>query len=145
MKVAVEAAVKTGRVCEAAICYTGDILDPARSKYSCNIMCALAKELEKMGAHTLAIKDMAGLLRPYAAVQLVKALREEIGLPIHLHTHDTSGINAATILKASEAGVHVADARHFFHERHDQPAESQFDCCRAGAHRARYRPRTSKP
>ena len=62
-----------------------------------------------MGAHVLAIKDMAGLLRPYAAIQLVKALRDEIGLPIHLHTHDTSGINAATILKAAEAGVHVAD------------------------------------
>jgi pyruvate carboxylase len=110
MKVAVEAAVKTGRICEAAICYTGDILDPARSKYSLNYYIRLAKELEKMGAHTLAIKDMAGLLRPYAAERLVKALREEIGLPIHLHTHDTSGLNAATILKASEAGVHVADA-----------------------------------
>jgi pyruvate carboxylase len=110
MKVAVEAAVKTGRVCEAAICYTGDILDPARSKYSLQYYLRLAKELEKMGAHTLAIKDMAGLLRPYAASQLVKALREEIGLPTHLHTHDTSGINAATILKASEAGVHIADA-----------------------------------
>ena len=110
MKVAVEAAVKTGRVCEAAICYTGDILDPARSKYSLQYYLRLAKELEKMGAHTLAIKDMAGLLRPYAAEQLVKALREEIGLPIHLHTHDTSGINAASILKASEAGVHIADA-----------------------------------
>jgi len=109
MRVAVEAAIKTGRVCEAAICYTGDILDPARSKYSLKYYIRLAKELEQMGAHTLAIKDMAGLLRPYAATQLVKALREEIGLPIHLHTHDTSGINAATILKASEAGVHVAD------------------------------------
>jgi pyruvate carboxylase len=109
MKVAVEAAVKTGRVCEAAICYTGDILDPTRSKYSLQYYLRLAKELEKMGAHTLAIKDMAGLLRPYAAFQLVKALREEIGLPIHLHTHDTSGINAASILKASEAGVHIAD------------------------------------
>ena len=110
MKVAVEAALKTGRVCEAAICYTGDILDPARSKYSLAYYLRLAKELEQMGAHTLAIKDMAGLLRPYAAFQLVKALREEIGLPIHLHTHDTSGINAATILKACEAGVHIADA-----------------------------------
>ena len=110
MKVAVEAAVKTGRVCEAAICYTGDILDPARSKYSLNYYVRLAKELEKMGAHILAIKDMAGLLRPYAATQLVKALREEIGLPIHLHTHDTSGVNAATILRACDAGVHVADA-----------------------------------
>ncbi len=110
MKLAVEATLKTGRVCEAAICYTGDILDPARSKYSLQYYVRLAKELEAMGAHSLAIKDMAGLLRPYAAFQLVKTLREEVGLPIHLHTHDTSGINAATILKASEAGVHIADA-----------------------------------
>jgi len=110
MKVAVEAALKTGRLCEAAICYTGDILDPARSKYSLQYYVRLAKELEKMGAHVLAIKDMAGLLRPYAAFQLVKALRDAVGLPIHLHTHDTSGINAATILKAADAGVHIADA-----------------------------------
>jgi pyruvate carboxylase len=110
MKVAMEATLKTGRLCEAAICYTGDILDPARKKYSLQYYIRLAKELQKMGAHSLAIKDMAGLLRPYAAFRLVKALREEVGLPIHLHTHDTSGINAATILKASEAGVHIADA-----------------------------------
>ena len=110
MKSAVETTLKTGRVCEAAICYTGDILDTARSKYSLQYYVRLAKELEQMGAHVLAIKDMAGLLRPYAAYQLVKTLRDEIGLPIHLHTHDTSGVNAATILKASEAGVHVADA-----------------------------------
>jgi len=110
MKVAVEATLKTGRICEAAICYTGDILDPKRSKYSLQYYVRLAKELQTMGAHSLAIKDMAGLLRPYAAFQLVKALREEIALPLHLHTHDTSGINAATILKASEAGVHIADA-----------------------------------
>ncbi len=109
MQVAVEAALKTDRVCEAAICYTGDLLDPAREKYSLKYYLRLAKELERMGTHILAIKDMAGLLRPYAAYKLVKALREEVDLPIHLHTHDTSGINAATILKACEAGVHVAD------------------------------------
>jgi pyruvate carboxylase len=109
MQVAVEATLKTGRVCEAAICYTGDLLDPGREKYSLKYYLRLAKELERMGTHILAIKDMAGLLRPYAAYKLVKALLEEVNLPIHLHTHDTSGINAATILKASEAGVHVAD------------------------------------
>ncbi|HEX4164239.1 MAG TPA: pyruvate carboxylase [Bryobacteraceae bacterium] len=109
MQVAVEATLKTGRVCEAAICYTGDILDPAREKYSLKYYVRLAKELEQMGTHILAIKDMAGLLKPYAAYKLVKTLREEVGLPIHLHTHDTSGINAATVLKAAEAGVHVAD------------------------------------
>ncbi|MFL6450266.1 MAG: pyruvate carboxylase [Bryobacteraceae bacterium] len=109
MQVAVEATLRTGRLCEAAICYTGDILDPSREKYSLNYYVRLAKELKSMGTHILGIKDMAGLLRPYAAYKLVKTLREEIGLPIHLHTHDTSGINAATVLKAADAGVHVAD------------------------------------
>src|SRR5690348_15718176 len=109
MREAVEATLKTGRLCEAAICYTGDILDPSREKYSLDYYLRLAKELQRMGTHVLGIKDMAGLLRPYAAYKLVKTLREEIGLPIHLHTHDTSGINAATILKAAEAGVEVAD------------------------------------
>ncbi|HEX4749468.1 MAG TPA: pyruvate carboxylase [Bryobacteraceae bacterium] len=109
MQVAVEATLATGRICEAAICYTGDILDPRREKYSLNYYVRLAKELQRMGTHVLGIKDMAGVLRPYAAYKLVKTLREETGLPIHLHTHDTSGINAATILKAADAGVHVAD------------------------------------
>ena len=109
MKVAMEAVRKTKSICEAAVCYTGDILDPRREKYSLNYYIRLAKELERMGAHVLAIKDMAGLCKPYAAYKLVKALREEVGLPIHFHTHDTSGINASSILKASEAGVHVAD------------------------------------
>ena len=110
MKVAVEAARKTNRVCEAAICYTGDILDPKRDKYPLEYYTKMARELEKMGAHVIGIKDMAGLLKPYAAAKLVKALREATDLPIHFHTHDTSGINAASILKASDAGVHAADA-----------------------------------
>jgi pyruvate carboxylase len=109
MQAAVEATLDTGRLCEAAICYTGDILDPSRDKYSLSYYVRLAKELERMGTHILGIKDMAGLLRPYAAFKLVKALREEVGIPIHLHTHDTSGVNAATVLKASEAGVNIAD------------------------------------
>ena len=96
-------------MCEAAICYTGDILDPRRDKYSLDYYVNMAKELERMGAHVLAIKDMAGLCKPYAAEKLVKALRQEIGIPIHFHTHDTSGINAASVLKAAESGVHVAD------------------------------------
>ncbi len=110
MRVAMDAVKKTGAVCEAAICYTGDILDPNRPKYSLSYFVNMAAELERMGADVLAIKDMAGLLRPYAAEQLVKALRDKIGIPIHFHTHDTSGINAASILKASDAGVHAADA-----------------------------------
>src|SRR6185369_7522757 len=110
MKASMQAVRKTKSICEAAICYTGDILDPKRDKYSLDYYVRMALELEKMGAHVLAIKDMAGLCKPYAAERLVKTLREEIGIPIHFHTHDTSGINAGSILKASDAGVHVADA-----------------------------------
>jgi pyruvate carboxylase len=110
MRIPLEAVRRTGAVCEAAICYTGDLLDPARQKYSLKYYTSMAKELARMGAHMIGIKDMAGLLRPYAAEVLVRALREETGLPVHLHTHDTSGVNAATILKASEAGVDAADA-----------------------------------
>jgi pyruvate carboxylase len=109
MKIPMEAVRKTGRVCEAAVCYTGDILDPKRDKYPLQYYVRMAKELERMGAHIIAIKDMAGLCKPYAAYRLVQALREEVGLPVHFHTHDTSGINAASILKASEAGVDAAD------------------------------------
>jgi pyruvate carboxylase len=109
LKVAMEAVQKTHAVCEAAICYTGDILDPARTKYSLKYYVKLARELERMGAHFLCIKDMAGLCRPFAARALVKALKEELGVPIHFHTHDTSGINSASVLQASEAGVDVVD------------------------------------
>jgi len=109
MKASMEAVRKTKSICEAAICYTGNILDPARDKYSLDYYVRMAKELERMGAHILAIKDMAGLCRPYAAEKLVKTLRQEIGIPIHFHTHDTSGINAASVLKAADAGVHIAD------------------------------------
>ena len=109
MKASMEAVRRTRSVCEAAICYTGDILDPKRDKYSLEYYVRMAKELERMGAHMLAIKDMAGLCKPYAAEKLVKALRQEIGIPIHFHTHDTSGLNAASVLKAAESGVHVAD------------------------------------
>jgi pyruvate carboxylase len=109
MKAAMEAVQETHAICEGAICYTGDILDPTRTKYSLKYYVSLAKELEKMGAHFLAIKDMAGLCRPYAASALVKALKEEIGIPVHFHTHDTSGINAGSVLRASDAGVDVVD------------------------------------
>src|SRR5262245_56460460 len=109
MKASMQAVRRTRSVCEAAICYTGDILDPKSDKYPPSYYVRMAKELEQMGAHILAIKDMAGLCRPFAAEKLVKALRDEIGIPIHFHTHDTSGINAASVLKASEAGVHIAD------------------------------------
>ena len=109
LRVAMEAVQSTHGVCEAALCYTGDILDERRDKYSLEYYVRLGKELEKMGAHVLAIKDMAGLCRPYAAYKLVKALKEEVGLPIHFHTHDTSGIAAASILRAADAGVDIVD------------------------------------
>jgi pyruvate carboxylase len=110
LKVAMEAVQQTHAICEAALCYTGDILDPKRDKYSLTYYVRLAKELERMGAHFLAIKDMAGLCRPHAAFKLVKALKDEVGIPIHFHTHDTSGVNSASILRAAEAKVDVADA-----------------------------------
>ncbi|MBX3742613.1 MAG: pyruvate carboxylase [Akkermansiaceae bacterium] len=110
MKVAMEAVREHGKVlCEAAICYTGDILDEKRDKYSLKYYVAKAKELEAMGAHILAIKDMAGLCKPQAAYNLVKALKGEIGIPIHFHTHDTSGLNAASVIAAARAGVDIAD------------------------------------
>ncbi|MBN8440456.1 MAG: pyruvate carboxylase [Thauera sp.] len=110
MRVAIDAVLETGKLAEGALCYTGDILDPARAKYSLDYYVKMAKELEKAGCHIIAIKDMAGLLKPAAATRLVKALREEVGLPLHLHTHDTSGIAASTILAAVEAGVDAVDA-----------------------------------
>ena len=100
---------RVGALCEAAICYTGDILDPKRTKYDLKYYVELAKELEKAGAHLLAIKDMAGLCKPYAAEKLVKALKQEIGIPIHFHTHDTCGVQAATMIKAAEADVDIVD------------------------------------
>ena len=110
MAVAMQAVRKQGRVCEAAVCYTGDIDDPRRDKYPLDYYVKLAKELERMGAHFLAMKDMAGLLKPFAAAKLVKALKEAVGLPVHLHTHDTSGVASATLLEATRAGVDVVDA-----------------------------------
>jgi pyruvate carboxylase len=109
MGVALEAVRNEGALCEAAICYTGDILNPARSKYNLKYYVEMAKDLEKRGANFIAIKDMAGLCKPYAAETLVKTLRQEVGLPIHFHTHDIGGAQAASVLKASEVGLDVAD------------------------------------
>lgn len=110
MRVAIDAVLESGKVAEGAICYTGDILDPDRAKYSLSYYVRRAKELETAGCHILAIKDMAGLLRPAAARRLVSTLRQEVGLPLHFHTHDTSGIAAASILAAIDAGVDAVDA-----------------------------------
>jgi len=110
MRVAMEAVVEEGKLCEAAMCYTGDILDPNRAKYDLKYYVGLARDLEAAGAHIIAVKDMAGLLKPAAARVLFKALREATDLPIHFHTHDTSGLSAATILAAVETGVDAIDA-----------------------------------
>ncbi|MEX2607987.1 MAG: pyruvate carboxylase [Kiritimatiellia bacterium] len=110
MRVAMEAARKHDAICEACICYTGDILDPARDKYTLEYYVKLAKDLEKTGAHILAVKDMAGLLKPEAARVLIQTLKNEVGLPIHFHTHDTAGIQAASILNAAQVGLDIADA-----------------------------------
>jgi len=109
MRVAIDAVVESGMICQAAICYTGDILNPNRQKYSLKYYVELAKQLEKMGAHMLAIKDMAGLCKPAAAKVLVAELKQHVGIPIHFHTHDTAGIQASSILNAAEQGLEVAD------------------------------------
>jgi pyruvate carboxylase len=110
MRVAMDAVIDSGKVCEGTICYTGDLLDPARPKYNLQYYVQMGKDLKAAGAHVLGLKDMAGLLKPAQARMLVKALKEEVGLPIHFHTHDTSGIAAATILAAADAGVDAVDA-----------------------------------
>ncbi len=110
MRVAMDAVCEENHICEATICYTGDILNSARPKYDLKYYIDLARELEAAGAHMLAVKDMAGLLKPEAARQLFKALRDSTDLPIHFHTHDTSGISAATVLAAVESGVDAIDA-----------------------------------
>ena len=100
---------RTNGLAEGSICYTGDILNPKNTKYNLKYYTTLAKDIENAGAHILAIKDMAGLLKPYAAFELVSALKQTVNIPIHLHTHDTSSIQSATYLKAIEAGVDVVD------------------------------------
>jgi pyruvate carboxylase len=110
MQLAIETVREQGMICEPAICYTGDILNPERNKFSLQYYVDLARHLVKLGANILAIKDMAGLLKPFAARQLVRALKQEIGIPIHLHTHDSAGGQIATLLMAAEEGVDIVDA-----------------------------------
>jgi pyruvate carboxylase len=109
MEVAIDEVLKVGKVAEACICYTGDILDKSKTKYNLDYYIKTAKEIEKTGAHILGIKDMSSLLKPQAAYELVKALKSEISIPIHLHTHDTSGNGIATVLMAAHAGVDIVD------------------------------------
>ncbi len=110
MRVAMDAIQESGKLCEATICYTGDVLDSKRDKYNLAYYLKMGKALQQAGAHVLGLKDMAGICRPAAAKLLVKALKEETGLPIHFHTHDTSGLSAASVLAAIEAGADAVDA-----------------------------------
>ncbi|TRW97324.1 pyruvate carboxylase [Paracoccus sp. M683] len=109
MRVAMDAVVESGKICEGTVCYTGDILDPNRAKYDLKYYVDTATALRDAGAHVLGLKDMAGLLKPTAAAKLIRTLKEEVGLPIHFHTHDTSGMGGATILAAADAGVDAVD------------------------------------
>ncbi len=109
MEVAVDEVIKNGKIAEACLCYTGDILDTSRQKYNLDYYIQVAREIENMGTHILGVKDMAGLLKPYAAYKLIQALKDEVSIPIHLHTHDTSGNGVATIMMAAEAGVDIVD------------------------------------
>ncbi|HEV2229924.1 MAG TPA: pyruvate carboxylase [Steroidobacteraceae bacterium] len=109
MRVAIDAVLESGKLCEAAICYTGNLGDPHEKKYTLDYYLKLARELKAAGTHVLGIKDMGGLIRPRAAHTLVQALKEETGLPLHFHTHDTSGIGAASVLAAIEAGADAVD------------------------------------
>ena len=109
MRVAMDAVIEADKICEGTICYTGDILDPDRAKYDLKYYVGMARELEAAGAHVLGLKDMAGLLKPSAAGALVRSLKQEVGLPIHFHTHDTAGGAIASILAAADAGVDAVD------------------------------------
>jgi pyruvate carboxylase len=110
LRLAIDAVRNSGMLCEAALCYTGDILDPARPKYDLKYYVELAKQLEKAGANLLAIKDMAGLCKPLAARRLVRALKQEVGIPIHFHTHDSAGGQLASLFCAAEENVDIVDA-----------------------------------
>ena len=109
MKMPIEEALKTGKIVEGTICYTGDITSPDEVKYTLDYYVKKALELESLGCHAIAIKDMAGLLKPRAAKELVAALKEELNIPLHLHTHDSTGNGVSTVLMAAEAGVDIAD------------------------------------
>ncbi|NQX28752.1 pyruvate carboxylase [Microbacteriaceae bacterium VKM Ac-2854] len=110
MRPAIDAVLATGStIAEVAVCYTGDLLDPAEDLYTLDYYLRLAEQIVDAGAHVLAIKDMAGLLRPFAAAKLVEAFRSRFDLPVHVHTHDTPGGQLATLLAASAAGADAVD------------------------------------
>ena len=141
MRPAIEAVRETGTtIAEVALCYTADLNDPDETLYTLDYYLRLAEQIVEAGAHVLAIKDMAGLLRPPAATKLVSALRERFDLPVHLHTHDTAGGQLATLLAAVDAGVDAVDVASRADGRHHQPAAGLGPGRRAGPHRARHAP-----
>src|SRR6185312_11119618 len=109
MRIAIDEVKKHGGIAEVALCYTGNLMSPHETKYTLGYYLKIARELVAMGADILCIKDMAGLLRPKAAEVLIKALRENVDVPLHLHMHDTSGAGVATLLEAAKAGCHIVD------------------------------------
>ena len=109
MKMPIDEALKTGKIVEGTICYTGDITSPKETKYTLDYYVNMALELESLGCHSIAIKDMAALLKPRAAKELVTALKKELHVPLHLHTHDSTGNGVSTVLMAAEAGVDIVD------------------------------------
>ena len=139
MEVALDETLNQGMIAEPCLCYTGDILDSSKTKYTLSYYVKMAKELEKRGAHILGIKDMSGLLKPTAASKLVGALKQEIGIPVHLHTHDTSGNGVATVLMAAQAGVDIVDAAFQLNVRSDFTACTELNSCITSALRQRYR------
>ncbi len=141
MRVAMDAVIATDKICEAAICYTGDLFDPDRAKYDLKYYVSMAKELRDAGAHVLGLKDMAGLLKPAAAYALVKALKEEVGLPVHFHTHDTSGVAAASILAAVARRGRCGRRGDGLLLRRHLAALPRLDRRGAAPHRARHRAR----
>jgi Pyruvate carboxylase len=129
MEPAIKAVREAGAVAEVGISYTADLLDPAEEVYTLDYYLDLADQMVAAGAHILAIKDMAGLLRPMAAKKLVTALRERFELPVHLHTHDTARGQLATLLAASDAGVDAVDvASAPMAGTTSQPARQRFSC-----------------
>ena len=145
MRVSIDAVRDNGKLCEAAICYTGNLNNPRETKYDLKYYVSLARELKNAGAHILGIKDMAGLCQPRAAHTLVKALKEEIGLPVHFHTHDTSGIAAASVLAAIDAGADAVDGADGFDERAHLATEPRLDRRVPALRTARLGRRSRKP
>ena len=132
----IQAVRETGKIAEVALCYTGDILDPSRPKYNLDYYVKMAKEIEKAGANIIAIKDMAGLLKPEAAYTLVSALKDAVDIPVHLHTHDGAGNAVTTLCRAADAGVDIVDVAYAsFAGGTSQPSMNSFYYAMSGKDR----------